>query len=362
MKKYDYLHMNLKIVCIMAIFIAFVCISGFFILEQNENNNSKNSIHEIDVNSLIHVTDKSSKLEIKNNLINYIWKQNNLPESESIKIENNIIDVRYNDLKNLNKIDKFLIEMEYDVNSIVYHFTPLSPNGKLIIYHQGHSGGFFEGKNIIEFFLEKNYSVVAFSMPLKGMNSQPVVDLSNIGKLKLESHNQLEFLESESFSPIKFFVEPIVVVINYFDNHYDFNSYYMVGISGGGWTATIAPAIDERITQSYSVAGSYPMFLRNSPENVGDYEQHTSDLYELANYLDLYVMASTGQDRKFIQIFNKYDPCCFSGTNFDAYEENIKNTVNNMETGYFDIFLDDTHKEHIISEESLEIIISEMEK
>ena len=350
--------MNSKIVYIIGILITFSSISLFFIFEQNED---KNSIHEIDVDSLIHVTDNSSKLEIKNNLITHIWKQNNLPKSESMKIENNIIDIQYDDLENLNKIDKFTIEMDYGVNSIVYHFTPINPNGKLIIYHQGHSGGFYEGKNIIKFFLEKNYSIAAFSMPLKGMNSQPVVDLPNTGQLKLESHNQLEFLESENFSPIKFFIEPLIITINYLDNHHNFDSFYMVGISGGGWTATIAPAIDERITQSYSVAGSYPIFLRTTPENVGDYEQHNSKLYEIANYLDFYVMASTGQDRKFIQIFNKYDRCCFSGNNFEIYEENIKKTVDTIGTGYFNIFLDDTHIEHIISKKALEIIINEME-
>ena len=359
MKKYDDLHMNSKILYIIGIFIIFTSISIFFILEQNED---KNSIHEIDVNSLIHVTDHSSKQKIKNNLITHIWKQNVLPKSEPIKIENNIIDIKYDDLENLKKIDKFIIVMDYDVNSIVYHFTPLNPNGKLIIYHQGHSGGFYEGKNIIKFFLENNYSVAAFSMPLKGMNSQPVVDLPNTGQLKLESHNQLEFLESENFSPIKFFIEPLVVTINYLDNHYNFDSFYMVGISGGGWTATIAPAIDERIIQSYSVAGSYTIFLRTAPENVGDYEQKNPKLYEVANYLDLYVMASTGQDRKFIQIFNKYDPCCFSGNHFETYEKNIKNIVDGFETGHFGIFLDDTHKEHIISKKALEIIINEMEK
>ena len=127
----------------------------------------------------------------------------------------------------------------------------------------------------------------------------------------------------------------------------------MIGISGGGWVTTIYPAIDERIIQSYSVAGSYPIFLRTAPENVGDYEQKNPKLYEVANYLDLYVMASTGQDRKFIQIFNKYDPCCFSGNHFETYEKNIKNIVDGFETGHFDIFLDDTHKEHIISKKAL---------
>jgi hypothetical protein len=364
--------MNFKILFVLTFLFISVFISGFFVSTYEvfslssftslyKDNYIETQISKNDVNSLIHVTDNSSKNEIKNNFINHIWKQKNPTTSEFLLIENNIVDERYNDLENLNKIDKLTIEMEYGVNSIAYHFIPIEDNGKLIIYHQGHRGDFFEGKTTIEYFLKNNFSVVAFSMPLLGMNSQPIIEHTNFGNFKIQSHNQLEFLESEDFSPIKFFVEPIIVVMNYLDYHYNFNSYYMVGISGGGWTATIAPAIDERITQSYSVAGSYPIFLRSAPENVGDYEQHNSKLYEFANYLDLYVMASTGQDRKFIQIFNKYDPCCFSGNHFEIYEENIKKTVDTIGTGYFNIFLDDTHKEHIISKKALEIIINEME-
>ena len=101
----------------------------------------------------------------------------------------------------------------------------------------------------------------------------------------------------------------------------------MVGISGGGWTTTLIAALDDRIDNSFSVAGSYPMFLRSDPKNFGDYEQHHLELYQLANYLDLYVMASYGENRKFVQIFNKSDPCCFDGDAFLEYEKQVQQTV-----------------------------------
>ena len=168
------------------------------------------------------------------------------------------------------------------------------------------------------------------------------------------------FRSSNNFSPIKFFVEPVILVVNHLENHYDFDSYHMIGISGGGWVATLVPAIDERIIESYSVAGSYPLFLRSAPENFGDYEQNHLELYQTANYLDLYVMASSGSDRKFVQIFNKFDPCCFDGDSFFSYEQEIKEVVTNLGDGYFEIYLDDTHSEHKISNHALEIIINEI--
>ena len=55
-----------------------------------------------------------------------------------------------------------------------------------------------------------------------------------------------------------------------------------------------------------------------------------------------------------------HDPCCFGGTAFEEYEDNIIATVQTSDSGYFKVYLDDTHKEHIISDHSLEIINNEI--
>ena len=71
-------------------------------------------------------------------------------------------------------------------------------------------------------------------------------------------------------------------------------------------------------------------------------------------------MNSYGENRKFIQIFNKYDSCCFSGEFYKTYETEVKNTLSKLNNGHFDIFLDDTHRTHKISDKALEIIIQSM--
>ena len=218
------------------------------------------------------------------------------------------------------RVDQLNIEMEYGVNSISYLFIPESSNNKLIIYHQGHGGDFYKGKETIQFFLNQDYTVLAFSMPLLGMNDQPIVEVPNLGTIKLTSHEHLRFLESSVFSPIKFFVEPITVSLNYLDEEYDFSSYYMIGISGGGWTTGVYSALDPRIEKSFVIAGTAPMFLRfNTPSNFGDYEQTIPEFYKIANYEELYIMSSYGDDRKLILFYNEFDPCCFPGELYNKF-------------------------------------------
>jgi hypothetical protein len=159
---------------------------------------------------------------------------------------------------------------------------------------------------------------------------------------------------------MKYFVEPIVLSLNYIDENYDYDSYYMVGLSGGGWTTVLYSAIDERISQTYSIAGSYPLYLRYEAKNLGDYEQINPNLYQIANNLELYVMGSYGDGKKLVQIFNKYDPCCFDGELYQSYEDEVKRTVSTLQKGKFEIYLDDSHKEHKISQNTLGVILKFM--
>ena len=323
---------------------------------QNNSEEGKNniSIYEDDIISLININSKNDLFDKRKNLINFIWK-NTVPYSSSISIDKNIRDDRYQNLSNLQSIDKLNIEMDYQINSIAYLFLAENSNNNLVIYHQGHAGDFIAGKDSIEFLINEGYSVLALSMPLLGMNNQPIIDLDNFGKIKLTSHRQLPLLESPDFSPVKFFVEPIGVSLNYLDQNFNFNSYYMLGISGGGWTTVLFSAIDDRISESYSVAGSFPMFMRSDSKNIGDYEQIIPELYTIANYLELYIMGSFGNERKLVLIHNEFDPCCFSGSDYEQFPfgDVLKNKITNIGEGKFDVIIDRDQNKHIISNDIL---------
>ena len=317
-------------------------------------------ITQSDLNTLVRIDGKSDIEKKRNDLTEFFWNVGSLQrvqhDGQLPEIESDIYDSRYNDLQNLKRIDKLIVEMEYGINSVSYLLLPEESNEKLILYHHGHDGDFILGSNTIQFFLERNFTVLAMTMPLVGMNNQPAVEIDGIGEMKLISHDQLRFLEKNSFNPMKLFIHPIQVSLNFLEKEYDFKRYSIIGLSGGGWTGFVYSAIDDRISDSFSVASSIPFYLRVDERDIGDYEQTNIDLYKISNYLELYVLAAYGDDRKHIQIFNKNDPCCYSGIGYESYEFFIKDKLVELGKGSFQILIDDTHNEHKISDTMLEYI------
>ena len=330
--------------------------------ESDESIITSTDFAKFDISSIIGIDVKEDISSKKTSLIQYIWKDQ-MPTKLPTSVEENFTDENFNDVKNLKQLDKITIEMEHGVNSIAYFFIPYESNNKLIIYHHGHAGDFILEKNTITFFLNNGYSVVAFNMPLKGINSQPIIETSDFGPIKFIFHDQFPLLESPNFSPMKYFVEPIALSLNFIEQNYDYDEYYMVGISGGGWTTIIYSAIDQRISQSYSVAGSYPLYLRQEVKNLGDYEQNNPNIYRISNYLELYTMSSFGNDRKLVQLFIYNDPCCFQAELYEKfpYAEIIQNRLEILGgEGKFSVFLDNSTNQHEISDYALGLILDDM--
>ena len=330
------------------------------LFEQKTAQNNQ-FVNQVNVDSLIKIDSKSDIDQKREFLSEFFWDtttfQRIKDKSPSPEVETNISDSNYKDLQNLKRIDRLTVEMEYGINSISYLFIPKQSNEKLILYHQGHGGDFILGKDTIQFFLDRNFTVVAMAMPLLGMNNQPIVEIDGLGEMKLTSHKKLRLLETDSFNPMKLFLDPIQINLNFLDKEYDFKRYSMIGLSGGGWTTVVYSAIDERISDSFSVGGSIPFYLRVDSRDMGDYEQTNIELYKNVNYLELYVLDAHGDGRQHIQIFNKNDSCCFSGNGNETYEFVIKDRILQLGKGNFQIFIDDSHKEHKISENVLGIIL-----
>ena len=330
------------------------------VLFEQKTTQNYQFVNQVNVDSLIKIDSKSDIDQKREFLTEFFWDtttfQRIKDKSPSPEVETNISDSNYKDLQNLKRIDRLTVEMEYGINSISYLFIPEQSNEKLILYHQGHGGDFLLGKNTIQFFLDRNFTVIAMAMPLLGMNNQPVAEIDGLGEMKLISHKKLRLLEANNFNPMKLFLEPVQINLNFLDKEYNFKRYSMIGLSGGGWTTVVYSAIDERISDSFSVGGSIPFYLRVDSRDMGDYEQTNIELYKNVNYLELYILGAYGDGRQHTQIFNKNDPCCFSGNGYETYEFVIKDKMSQLGKGTFQILIDDTHNDHKISDHTLKLV------
>jgi len=260
-------------------------------------------------------------------LIEYVWGSDGMPARRMPNwvIKDDISPI--SGLADLERVDTLMVQMDAGVNSYAHHLIPRIPNNRLVLLHLGHMPTFdddnvpadvgFGMRRTLEGLLGDGYSVLAVYMP---RNAQFLTSIEVSDDGGIEAHNELfenPDLRPEKGSPLKYFLEPIAIYLNYLSArpHMDEFPYYsefsMVGFSGGGWTTTVYSALDERIRFSVSIAGSIPLYLRIGAE-IGDAEQTVPDFYLIAGYPDLYVMGSNGPGRKQVQVLNRDDWCCFS--------------------------------------------------
>lgn len=286
---------------------------------------------------------------MRNLMIDLVYGPDGVPSSLPDTVAG-VVDREYADLENLLRLERFVVVQEHDIRSVGYVFHPKNSVQRLLVYHQGHDGDFIYGKHTIAHFVRQGFTVYAFSMPLIGMNNQPLVEKGKLGHIRMNNHAYFQFLEH----PIRFFIAPVSIMLNHASEQ-GFRDISMAGISGGGWTTTLAAAMDVRIKHSFPVAGSYPMFikLQRPTKNMGDFEQYYSGLYPFVDYLDMYVMGATGDGRSQTQILNTYDPCCFDGNDHVKYAASVSNAVRSIGPGSFRVYADTTLRKHDISAAAL---------
>ncbi|MBA3365910.1 MAG: hypothetical protein H0U03_09025 [Actinobacteria bacterium] len=309
---------------------------------------------------------------MRTQLRRYVWGSDGLPLREQpARIARGVSDPSFDGLDNLRRIDRLTIKIDLGFESTAYHLIPRRSNGRLLLYHNGHGQNLDAGKRTAAYFLLRGYSVLVLAMPIAGMNRHPPVVMTPCGPIELPGLDNPYGLH-EGFSclphPLRFFLEPVVVSLNYARrSHY--RSTAMVGLSGGGWTTVVSAALDPRIRQSYPVAGSFPKLVHadlcsRSPDPMchGDFEQRDPALDRIANYLQLYALGSWGTGRRQLAIYNIYDPCCFSGTSYEVWKHHVQRAVRRLRSGSYNALGDATHREHKISERALAVIAGDLER
>jgi pimeloyl-ACP methyl ester carboxylesterase len=293
----------------------------------------------------------------------FIWRgqppvRGRLPE----EVERDVTVPLLADISSLASVDRLTIHMDLGVTSVVHMLHARANTGKcLILYHEGHGASFLARKVLIRRVLDQGCDVAALSLPLTGNdNSRPTIDHARFGRILLNDPDKFELLETERQSTIQFFLTPPLVTLNWALAEKFYERVGMIGFSGGGWVTVMAAALDPRIQRSYAVAGTAPMTVQAAKPDWGSFEQRLARLYEIANYSELYVMGADRIGRKQLQAFNSHDPCCFSGTNWDAYDDAVDERVRPL-GGKFCVLSDTQSVRHDITKRVRDAVLRDIE-
>ena len=260
-------------------------------------------LSKYDTSALVHVSSKAEAESVRQRVIKYFWPNGELPTKKLPAVSDvyaghgsfptEIRDINRELVRRVQLLDVD-VAFDYHHKSYLLHAASPTKRRRLVILHMGHIGGLGDGVGVLaNRLLKKGFNVLLMQMPLVGWNTDKTFKISE-KTITVHNHNQLiATLEGRGGSSLRFFIEPVVVGINYFiDQNPDYQDVSMIGYSGGGWTVNIAAALDHRIRLSVPVAGSYPLYLRPYyPGSTGDAEQILPALYEeRASWLDLYIL------------------------------------------------------------------------
>ena len=320
----------------------------------------------------LSVHSRSDVARTRGQLIRFVWGTKRLPDTLPGQITRGVPSPLA-DLEDVERVDALHITMECGQQTVTYHFIPRQKNRRLVIVHQGHVCDLdsYGVGGLIRDLLRNGYSVLGAYMP----QCRPG---DCTGNCTAQHAAMFSSLKPSAGSPMRFFLEPVVVSLNYLESRHradDFPRYaefHMAGLSGGGWTTTVYSAIDPRIKFSFSVAGTMPLYLRSSG-SVGDIEQTLPGFYRIAGYPDLYLMGSYGRGRQQIQILNRRDDCCFGAAQHSGpvsyddalrtYERQVSDKVKQLGAGAFRLEIDETAPSHLISTNaSLNAILAQLNR
>jgi pimeloyl-ACP methyl ester carboxylesterase len=192
---------------------------------------------------------------------------------------------------------------------------------QLTIFHEGHNSPDRAGlrdallpdaRRLLTELLEFS-DVLYFDMPLLGVNSGQSFVVKG-RSTRATTHERFALVDEPGQSALAYFLNPIDLALDFVSGRY--GSIKMIGRSGGGWTTTVYSALDPRIVESVSFAGTAPIAARSidldGRDDLGDWEQYGAAVYRWLDYEDLYALAASG-GRSHEQVYLEFDNCCFSG-------------------------------------------------
>jgi hypothetical protein len=326
----------------------------------------------VDVEELMTVHTEDDVLALRADLVAEVWKSadGKLPTALP-DVERDVAAPELPAFEGVRRIDRLTVRLPYGLSSVVFLLLPrrAADHGRFAFYHNGHGEEPSTMTRTAQALLDAGYGVLLFAMPLYHWNPKELQDPADPSRtVTVESHNDLGPWETPEFSTLRFFLEPLAVAMNHVREAHRPPSVQMIGLSGGGWATTVYPALDPRVTRSYPTAGSLPFFLRSAPPKpsptTGDWEQRLDRhpvFYGISDFMNLYALAAVGENRRQMQILNRFDDCCFNAVGHRSYEPAVRHRVQVIGNGHWELLEDATHGDHTVSPFALSVILWDLD-
>lgn len=306
---------------------------------------------ETDPAALISIRTTADATRVREALVEVIWGESTIP--------NRATDVTISDVTNnppynfsiwwpdgIERIERVVIPFEYGYNAIGYILTPKESNNRGLVYAHGYAGDISQAAKHARSALYQGYTIALMNFPGYGENHLSEFVHPRFGYVPRDHDLILSVIRD----PLRYYIEPLVALADDLRDRLGMETVDVSGFSAGGWAATVAAAVDARFRRSVSVAGVLPLYLRLSDRRNQWPPPHLyPPLLQTANYLEMFVLAGSGEGRGYHQIFNRYDRCCYRNTLGTLYEAAVSDAISNLGPGTFSVFIDETHADHKFS-------------
>lgn len=285
-----------------------------------------------------------------------VWGEENLPSRQPATVERGMEPPDLAGLAGISETVRLVIPFEFDYTAHAYVLMPDTPNGRAVIYQHGYAGTVGKSQHVIQALVDEGFVVAALDFAGYGENLIDNIDHPRFGAVPAANDRQMYFVNR----PLRWYLEPMVVTVNHLESA-GYTDISSVGFSAGGWVTTMVGALDTRITRTVAVASGYPLYIRSvNWERETPLPQMYKPLLDVTNYLNLYLLASIGDGRKYLQLFNQYDRCCYRNRFSELYTPALQDAVDTFGAGEFSTAIDVTHADHKISDWGLGRIFSEL--
>jgi hypothetical protein len=129
----------------------------------------------------------------RRDVLRFIYGAPSLPtETPSVEAD---VESPLSGLGGLDRVDRLTMALSDGFTSVAYLYHPVTSNGKLLIFHQGHAKTYAAhgGQGTVGYFLDRGWQVVAMCMPLYGECTGPYGSHGEMYNARFDGYSYLKF-------------------------------------------------------------------------------------------------------------------------------------------------------------------------